>query len=52
MKFTSMEALYREKLIYKILSALKGFRLAEPGEFAKRATINGNIDPNSSGKYK
>ena len=33
-----------EKLIYKILSAYKGFRLAEPGEFTKRATINGNID--------
>ncbi len=33
-----------EKLIYKILSAHKNFRLAEPGEFTKRATINGNID--------
>ena len=33
-----------EKLIYKILSAFKDFRLAEPGEFTKRATINGNID--------
>ncbi len=33
-----------EKLIYKVLLALKGFRLAEPGEFTKRATINGNID--------
>ena len=33
-----------EKLIYKILSSYKNFRLAEPGEFTKRATINGNID--------
>ena len=33
-----------EKLIYKALSSYKDFRLAEPGEFTKRATINGNID--------
>ena len=33
-----------EKLIYKILSSYKSFRLAQPGEFTKRATINGNID--------
>ncbi len=33
-----------EKLIYRILSSYKDFRLAEPGEFAKRATLNGNID--------
>ena len=33
-----------EKLIFKILSSFKNFRLAEPGEFTKRATLNGNID--------
>ena len=33
-----------EKLIYKALSSYKNFRIAEPGEFTKRATINGNID--------
>ena len=33
-----------EKLIYQALSSYKDFRLAEPGEFTKRATINGNID--------
>ena len=33
-----------EKLIYKVLSKYKNFRIAEPGEFTKRATINGNID--------
>ncbi len=33
-----------EKLMYKILSSYKGFRLAKPGEFTKRATLNGNID--------
>ena len=33
-----------EKLIYKALSRHKNFRLAEPGEFTKRATVNGNID--------
>ena len=33
-----------ERLIYKVLSSYKNFRLAEPGEFTKRATINGNID--------
>ena len=33
-----------EKLIFKILSTYKNFRLAEPGEFTKRATLNGNID--------
>ena len=33
-----------EKLIYKVLSSFKHFRLAEPGEFTKRATVNGNID--------
>ena len=33
-----------EKLIYKILSSYKSFRLADPGEFTKRATLNGNID--------
>ena len=33
-----------EKLIYEALSSYKNFRLAEPGEFTKRATINGNID--------
>ena len=33
-----------EKLVYKVLSKYKNFRLAEPGEFTKRATINGNID--------
>ena len=27
-----------EKLIYKVLSSYKHFRLAEPGEFTKRAT--------------
>ena len=31
-------------MIYKILSSYKGFRLAQAGEFTKRATINGNID--------
>ena len=33
-----------EKLIYKTLSSYKDFRHAEPGEFTKRATLNGNID--------
>ncbi len=33
-----------EKLIFKILSSHKNFRFAEPGEFSKRATLNGNID--------
>ena len=33
-----------ERLIYKTLSSYKSFRLAEPGEFTKRAVINGNID--------
>ena len=33
-----------EKLIFKILLSHKNFRLAEPGEFTKRATLNGNID--------
>ena len=33
-----------EKLIFKILSSYKNFRSAEPGEFTKRATLNGNID--------
>ena len=33
-----------ERLIYKALSSYKNFRLAHPGEFTKRATINGNID--------
>ena len=33
-----------EKLVYEILSKYKNFRPAEPGEFTKRATINGNID--------
>ena len=33
-----------EKLIFKILSSYKNFRLAGPGEFTKRATLNGNID--------
>ena len=33
-----------EKLIYKALSSYKNFRLAEPGEFTKRATLSGNID--------
>ena len=33
-----------EKMIYKALSSRKGFRLAEAGEFTKRATLNGNID--------
>ena len=33
-----------EKLIYKILSSFKNFRIAEPGEFTKRAALNGNID--------
>ena len=33
-----------EKLIYNALSSYKNFRLAEPGEFTKRATLNGNID--------
>ncbi len=33
-----------EKLIYKALSSYKDFRIAEPGEFTKRATINGNVD--------
>ena len=33
-----------EKLIFKILSSHKNFRLAVPGEFTKRATLNGNID--------
>ena len=31
-------------MIYKALSSYKNFRFAEPGEFTKRATINGNID--------
>ena len=26
------------------MSKYKNFRIAEPGEFTKRATINGNID--------
>ncbi len=33
-----------ENLIYKILLSFKYFRLAEPGEFTKRAMLNGNID--------
>ncbi len=33
-----------EKWVYKALSSYKSFRLAEPGEFTKRAAINGNID--------
>ena len=33
-----------EKLIFKILSSYKNFRSAEPGEFTKRATLNGKID--------
>ena len=33
-----------EKLVYKILFSYRNFRLAEPGEFTRRATINGNID--------
>ena len=33
-----------EKLIFKILSSYKNFRLAERGEFTKRAALNGNID--------
>ena len=33
-----------EKLVYKILLSYRNFRLAEPGEFTRRATINGNID--------
>ena len=33
-----------EKLIFKILSSYNHFRFAEPGEFTKRATLNGNID--------
>ena len=33
-----------EKLIFKILSSYKGFRFAGPGEFTKRAVLNGNID--------
>ena len=33
-----------EKMIYKALLSRKGFRLAEAGEFTKRAVINGNID--------
>ena len=33
-----------EKLIYKALLSYKDFRIAEPGEFTKRATMNGNID--------
>ena len=33
-----------EKLVYKVLSSYKDFRLADAGEFTKRATINGNID--------
>ena len=33
-----------ERLIYKALSSYKNIRLAEPGEFTKRATMNGNID--------
>ena len=33
-----------EKMIYNALAVLKNFRLAEAGEFTKRATINGNID--------
>ena len=33
-----------EKLVYKVLSKYKNFRLARPGEFTKRAAINGNID--------
>ena len=31
-------------MVYKALSSYKDFRLAEAGEFTKRATINGNID--------
>ena len=33
-----------EKLIYEILSRYKDFRLAEPGEFTKRAFLNGKLD--------
>ncbi len=33
-----------EKLIFKVLSSFKDFRPAEPGEFTKRATLNGKID--------
>ena len=33
-----------EKKIYDILNDQNGFRLAEPGEFTKRAFLNGNID--------
>ena len=33
-----------EKLIFKILSSYNHFRFAEPGEFTKRAALNGNID--------
>ncbi len=33
-----------EKIIFEVLSSYKNFRLAEPGEFTKRATLNGNID--------
>ena len=33
-----------ERLIYKALSSYKNFRLAEPGEFTKRAYLNGKID--------
>ena len=33
-----------EKMIYKALLSRKNFRMAEAGEFTKRAVINGNID--------
>ncbi len=33
-----------EKKIYRILNAQKYFRIAEPGEFTKRAFLNGIID--------
>lgn len=33
-----------EKKIYKILSEKNGFRTAEPGEFTKRAFLNGVVD--------
>lgn len=33
-----------EKLIYRVLSSYKNFRIADPGEFTKRAVLNGKLD--------
>ncbi len=33
-----------EKIIYGVLSSHKNFRIADPGEFTKRAVLNGKLD--------